>query len=279
MKLQRLLETSIYEKNDAKELAGLFKRDVFRNDIHPLMYRGYGEDIERWKIFSIRKDRKPKDTASFVDKFIYHAEEEVDKDVPKRRESKFGTTSQTTASKYGSVYIAFPEPSSNVVHLPQDSYKYFNDISNAVIEFEREFHSALFYDENFTFFDDDPEFKEFLKNVIKMHSGAWEDESIYKSVADDVINRPDWIKEKVEYYSERYKGRDYLKLLYYDFVKPVNRYFKEMKKGVNEKVASRRSGGDEIIFDGNQYIMIEEKFFNKFFSWNGNVWEPIEGLI
>lgn len=247
------------EKEKAEQLASLFEQGEYRNDFMEKIYRGYDTDLSTWDRFNIRKDRNPVDTDEFFDDLIFYLEELSKKLVPKRTESKFGTTFKSEASRYGQVYMCFPDSTANIVSLDVDAFTYFDEPSNVLQEIGAEFYDIR---ENEEKFSEDPEFREFIINVRDITVTS--DPDSIKEVAKKVWNKRWWLINMSNKYGRRYQGSLIRSL---DVaVNKIHHYFEDMERGVE-------APADEIIFDGESYIMADESWFMDYFEWTGSVWK------
>lgn len=268
MKLQesfKLQENEI--KEAAERLDRLFVEGEYKNDIKQKVYRGYDADIGTYGVYRIRKDRDPRDTDEFFDDLIFYLEEFSRSLAPKRSESKFATTFRSEASRYGNVYLCFPDTTANVVSLNTDAYSYFEEPTNVLKEL-----GSIFYDikENESLFSDQPVFRKFIVNVRDMI--ALGDPKATKKVAEFIWNERWKLLNLSDKYQEELRGEEARLIDSIDVaVNKIHGYFEVMDQGVKDQ-------SDEIIFDGESYVMADEDWFSKHFEWTGSEWRYEEKI-
>ncbi len=268
MKLQESFKISENQSREAAEkLDGLFIEGEYRNNIKEKVYRGYDADIGTFGVYEIRKDRDPRDTDEFFDDLIFYLEEFSRTLAPKRSESKFATTFRSEASRYGNVYLCFPDSTANVVSLGTDAYTYFEEPSNVLKEL-----GAIFYDikEKENLFSDQTVFRTFIVNVRDMV--ALGDPKATKKVADLIWNERWKLLNLSNKYGKELRGEEARLVDSIDVViNKIHGYFEEMEQGVTDLP-------DEIIFDGESYVMADQDWFSKHFKWTGREWR-YEGRV
>jgi len=246
---------------DAEKLDSLFAKGEYRNDIKEKIYRGYDADIGTFGVYKIRKNRDPRDTDEFFDDLIFYFEEFSRTLAPKRSESKFATTHRRQASKYGNVYLCFPDSTSNVVSLDADAYTYFEEPSEVLKEL-----GNIFYDikENENLFSSQPVFRRFIINVRDMI--ALGDLKATKKVAELIWNERWKLLNLSDKYKKELRGEEARLVGSIDVtVNKIHGYFEDMEQGVTDHPG-------EIIFDGESYIMANEEWFSRQFKWTGSEW-------
>ena len=110
MRLKSILEDHQYGQSTAKKMNKVLQK-TYINDEKNLLYRSDTVKEYYWTEEKIRKDRKPLDTANWIDAVIAGLEKYHFSNVPRRRESKFAVTSseRDKLKMYGGRnYICFP---------------------------------------------------------------------------------------------------------------------------------------------------------------------------
>lgn len=86
------------------------------------LYRGSGQDIEKYKIKEPRKDRIPMDTDQSLQKYMTVINKSFYPLHPPRQESKFASTDFEQVSEYGNPHYIFPSYNSDVVFYERDAF-------------------------------------------------------------------------------------------------------------------------------------------------------------
>lgn len=268
MKLQESFKLEENERKEAAEkLDSLFLEGEYRNDIREKVYRGYDANTGTYGVYRIRKDRDPRDTDEFFDDLIFYLEEFSRFLAPKRSESKFATTFRSEASRYGNVYLCFPDTTANIVSLNTDAYSYFEEPTNVLKEL-----GSIFYDikENESLFSDQPVFRTFIVNVRDMI--VLGDPKATKKVAELIWNERWKLLNLSNKYQKEMRGEEARLIGSIDVaINKIHSYFEEMNQGVEGQ-------SDEIIFDGESYVMADEDWFSTHFVWTGSEWRYKEKI-
>lgn len=263
MKIKNILNSLLLEEQELKQLNKIFQ-SKYRTDIprNSLLYRGVMDPVTNdWDIRRIRKNRKPKDTQPFLDMLIDDIEDIGYPKAPKRRESKFAATSRSIASQYGDIYLTFPDRSAKVVSLPYDAYNYFEFVQDMLMDIADEFY----------YINDDPSHEtgvdmidRFLKNLTKLVYEQDLDSS--EKIADMIVNHVEELIMVVEDYVKTESPGSLLEYLD-DVIRKIESYFQDMSYN------DFYPGADEVIYDGDTYLLIEEDFFFKNYEWDGSNWK------
>lgn len=247
-------------------------QEKFYNTSKELLYRGTDKEVDRWQTFSIRKDRKPKDTPVDVDAIIAGLEEDgAYSEYPSRRKSKFAATSGYTVDLFDfgdNVYITFPHETADISSLTIDSIDFFADAS---IYFMKAFgtfknverrRGERFYESR----EFDTIYK-FLESYRTFKDSGNENTEVLKIFAEE-----NWKKFK----SEVMRGKD-LKVdgttrkfiqgceSALTGINKIERYFNYLELGI-------KPNSFEVMFDGPEYLLVERSYFSDNFKWDGNKW-------
>lgn len=250
---------------EAKKLNSILQKN-FRTDLKPLLYRGTSDEIDgRWEVRDIRKNREPRDTLLFTHILISFLENTEYPNVPKRSESKFATTNKNRAEDFGDhVYVVFPDKESNVANTSGDAtMTYFDPFySELYSAYQNISKNPKFYKDKwpnlykflssfYKFTKNEPDIKptEFL-TLLK---NKWE---AIKSEKDDLV--------KALSDSDNMKKLMVSKSLENSFDR-IYKYFDDLKSNFVEN-------SNEILFDGDNYLLVEPIYFQTNFEWDGSSW-------
>lgn len=242
-------------ENQFEEVLDKYKMDMPSDK---LLYRGYEEDINKWKVKKIRKDREPLDTPKVTQKFIDGVAEKLYPQVPLRSRSKFASTQRDEAEDYGTVYLCFPEQSANIVSFPHDSWRGYLGLLTGYFE-------DVYYDQDDIPFDKyhsgkDQKVYKFLELVLQVYK-----ERMYYKIAElaDLIDASgEFLRSYTQEPEYEYSAEGAVAKI----IGTTKRYFEEMKWGISED-------STEIMFNGDSYILMDEEYFFDNFKWNGKRWE------
>jgi len=230
----------------------------FKMNIEYPLYRGSTNVLKEksWKIKKIRKDRIARGGADSVNVFIdWYVSKKYD-NVPKRKESKFATTEKSTAKDYGDyVNVVFPEKNANIVSFVKDSIIYRNKIGNSV----------HFFKSNLSKIKDIKvlhKLAESMKRYDKGKINVKQLKQVFSDTWPKIKNNKDQIKNKLKVIESSGIGRSDLDM-----------FFKGLKQYISNKNFGIYSGSEEVMFDGDQYLILQDNFFQNNFDWNGRKWE------
>lgn len=254
------LKDLIFEnKEELKKKLSDFKTDIPENR---LLWRGYDQKIEEWAIKKIREDREPRDTPNFTQLYIDAVTQQIHPEKPKRSESKFATTSHDEAKKYviesGDVFVCFPEKDSNIVSFSFDSWReYLGTITG---NFERIYHNQDYFDFDRIRTGKDAKLYNFIELVLDIYGNRQ-----FHKIADlvEIIDEHGDMLIKYTQQPELKHGPEgeVAKL-----IGSTRRYFNDMKNGIKEN-------SDEIMFDGDKYLLINEEWFERNFRFVNGSWK------
>lgn len=266
MKFKKILENK-EEQTAARYLDDQLKLE-YKNENKNLLYRKDETLIDTWKERDIRKDRKPLDTDTLVNKIVKCLEVKKFSNVPKRSKSKFAVSEggKENLSLYsGYTYICFPHEDADVVSLNKDSYtKYFEKAYKHLRSAKER------YDEDSGRFELKRE--EVPEVIIKFMDQLLDDWRYDKSFVETrnfiCKNYDEIVNKTADASSNSYEFHATPKLLN-DLVtafSKIESYFRDMEAGI-------KKGSEEVIFDGPSYILVHPDFFDEYFKWMDGMWQ------
>jgi len=260
MKLKNIIKEAKNEKLKAQNLERLLN-STFKNDISPggIIYRGYKDSINTFEVKKIRSDRSPMDTPLYLQNLVDLMAEEKSREFPKRSESKFATQSKSFASRFGEVFYCFPQKNSNIVSRKNDSW------DEALVLVDDNMSSLRrVYEKVDDKGDLNVSFKKVVENLIKAKA-SFEGGKVRNYVENAYKF---WKKYRTEIKNYAYEnGFDELPDMF-DLIE--THYFGEFFQGI----PSRMNTFNEVMFDGDHYLLVDLSFFNKYFRWNkSGYWE------
>lgn len=258
MRLRSVLREAKNKMLKAENLETLLNTS-FISDLPPnqILYRGYKDDIDTFKVKKIRNDRKPLDTPLYLQELVDLMADDLNREFPKRSESKFATQSKSSASIFGNAFYSFPEKNSNIVSRKKDSWdESLIYVDDRIVQLKK-----LYQDLDKSSISEN--LKTVTENFIKAKSSF--DRQKVKSYIEKAYKL--WKNHESQIKNSAFEhGLD-------DIVEAFNliktTYFDKFSRGVPP--GSSEAG--EIMFDGDNYLLVNISFFKENFSWNGNSWK------
>lgn len=258
----------LFESEREDKLKTLLKNEYYLPN--RLLIRGSDHNIEDFKEFDIRKDRKPRDTSRSSNAVIAALEDGYYTNRPKRRESKFATlqNNRALASKFGdSVYYVFPHKSAKIASFYQDSIEYTNGLAPGYSRIRR-FISEGDFPILFAFIEVMREIKKFdmffneqatkHKDLYSFIKQNWPDlkQEIEKLFNLDIRSSKEFKDAKPEITVEKVVNS------YQNWIQGFENYFSEMVDGI-----PKSGNAKEVMFDGPKYLEANQSYFNSNFDY------------
>lgn len=272
MKLRSLL-TEINEQREAERLEDLLSSGKYMVENQRLLYRGTDRGLNgRFEERTIRKDRRPSDTNPQIDRLVNILIELKFPYIPKRSEAKFAATMEHTAyleMNYGAPHVIFPEIDAPIVSSEKDAFDYFTglgssykmgpltnygakdtELSKDLSFLSEDVYNLLLGLLQIRYFDSlSSGFVSVVKNfTIK------EMIQLLEKAKQDVMNQKDYREEVIE-------SLDNLSYMF----EALKKYFDSITPGV-------KSDSKEIMFGGDEYLIIDINFFQKYFEYEDGRW-------
>lgn len=253
MRLKEILtENSGYEA-EAKKLHGLLQ-DKYTGPKNPL-YRGYSEDVDTFKVKNIRKNRRPSDTPRYLQRLVDEMAEDYDAlEIPKRRESKFASTSRSFAASFGQPYICFPEKDANIVSSKYDTWeqtlaRVHSHFKKSINLYERKDWKKETIKERY------PD----LARAIQLLKDAKEEDSLERKfgLVEKLWNFFDENREEIQRQGELSGIEELLSAFSLIEVHYLDTFDKSIGKN-----------DEEVMFDGDTYLLVDPEFFDRYFEWD-----------
>lgn len=255
--VKKVLKEDNQEREKAKKLHQYLQEDYI-NSLKNHLYRGYSEEIETFKVKKIRKDRKPSDTPMYLQLLVDKmAEEYGPVDIPKRSESKFASAKKSFAKSFGSLYICFPEHDAKLVSAKYDTWEQtLSDVEALFSEAIRELSDKEYNNINV------------YKKYPKLTKGIQFLEDILNSVKSNFIEkRRNKVHKLWNFYKQNKK--EIKKQGELSGIEEFHDAFQMIKVhylgGFNERI---NEDDEEIMFDGDTYLLVDPRFFNRYFKWD-----------
>jgi len=257
MRLKKYLFESS-EKRARAERLDHYLQTKFKNDSRVLLYRGTSTEVDDWQEKKIRKDREPKDTRVAIHHIVDAISENYYPGFPKRSESKYASTSDYKSSlkDYGpNIYIVFPEKDADIVSWEHDTYKFLNNAGIKISNYNKlEPLSEVLMEEGFE------NLSKFLKlYYLKQHQNMRGVEDRLKEVVGNSWNE---IKTELKTAYKKGAAEDFRLAPVLDGIESIEKYFERGMVGIHQ-------GTFEIMFNGSEYLVVEESFFEEHFVWRG----------
>lgn len=263
MKLKKILNeiTWTEEKREAVDLYDKLVRDDYRVRYPTFIYRAEKDKIEYWKEKSIRKDRNPRDTLEWVDSMVRGIEDGHYPNYPKRRSSKFASSSTEGLDEYGKIYYMFIKNDSLTGSLPYDAYLHYFDeavYTRNIPRYRPEFMGDL---------DNDPSYIE-LKELFDIILGIYKSESnlndlytFVKKYWDAILDQSITLQSDSDYDDFMDDGIIKTGLEWFEM---LNLYFHEMQ------INDIQDDDKEILIQADNYITADRKFISENFRFQQN---------
>lgn len=251
---------------DARELNEYFEKEVLKNNLNFLLWRGMrNTEIQHWEWFQMhgRNDRSHQYFKNTTKELVNQLENVHSENVPKRFHSAWCSPKKDKAKDFGKPYVCFLKKNANAVCWERDSVNYFHSTDSSLMKF------AINLVKNEKVKEDDPKFYKFAWSIGNMYEYDFSDGMDVewhgdraRYAAKMILYEKDYLKKMFRKYIEYSKKVNRMVKM----IKDLNNYFKRMRRDITESCL-------DIMFDNGPYLLVEEEFFKEYFHWNGNEWK------